>query len=243
MAPPLALGMGLGPSLAPAPLDAAPAGPSLGDYVANGVSLALLADFQEDIYLGPISSFDDFTATNTAFDTVVGQRRLLVDTTAGAALALAANKLPSVAGPITIVVVGEITYADNNNASEAVFWWWPATDYVRGYFTTVGGSTGSISSWNSGGGLNFAASETGFSLTPGTNVPFGAGARYGVGFHQAALNGRAGAAAAPSAMPNLANTPLQFVTVGVVRLRALMIFTEDPGEAGLEEAASPSFFT
>jgi hypothetical protein len=213
-------------------------GLDLTEYAVNGETPALVADFENDAYGGTISGFSDFTESGTSFDTTVGARRLHVDATSGDTLSLAAAKLPSITGPLSFLITGNITYANDGTANQARFYWLDGSEYIRTYLATNGPATGRFLAWQSDGTLD-TATVIGADLTPGTDVPFKMASRHTGSAIQSACNGTASAEnTTPTGFPSLTGLNLDLATVGNMRLQKFIIWTTDIGTTGLTEGTS-----
>lgn len=216
-------------------------GSPLAAYAANGVEPSMVADFQEDEYLGTIEAFSDFTESGTSFDTTAGARRLLVDQTAGDSLALPSDHIPSYTNEICFLITGNITYTATGANPEARFYeWQDGSEYIRLFLNTTFGNSGRIVARQFSPYISMTIDSA---LSGGTDVPFALAVRHTNTEMQVASAGTAVTASASTGIPDLSAVAMDIANLGVTRLRSLIIWNQDIGETGIEEATSPTFFT
>lgn len=208
-------------------------------YAVNGIEPTLVADFTSDVYQGSISQFSDFTTSGTSFETVAGVGGLRVNSGAGATLSLPAAKVPSYTDAFCVVMKGKMTYTDDNTVSQIVFYdRVTGSMYLRARLRTDSTKTGMLfAQQNDGANYDWRVSSDAYS--PGTDVNFSVAVRHGASFLQCAADGVAGAEdTTPTSLADLSTEQLKFATTGNLFIEQILIFSEDIGTTGIEEASS-----
>ena len=155
-------------------------------------------------------------------------------------LEIAAADMPTYTGALSIQMQGSMTYADNAAASQQTFarWYTDASNFITIDMDTDGAATGEINAdQNRSGTLDNVVA--GAEYSPGINVPFNLASRHGSTFINVAKDGTAATAnETPTAIADLSAEDFQIASDLNGNLHQLILWPEDIGDTGIEEATS-----
>ena len=155
---------------------------------------------------------------------------------------IAGAKMPAYTDAVSLAFKGDVTYADTNSSNEAIFYVWQSSlsNFINSSLRTQGSRTGQLEVYQreetSGQDL---ASGGGRSFSPNTNVPFNIASRHGSTFINGAIGGTAFTAdTTPTAIADLSGVAFELVIKGTMNLAQVLVWPEDIGDTGIEEASA-----
>jgi len=189
---------------------------------------------------GTVTNAQLETGVQTSYIPSAGSQAIrAADVTTGQALAA---DMPNSTEALWFAMSGTMSYADNSNVNEAIFFRRivDASNYVQMTLSTTAGDTGepraTMRSTTDGIDNSVGATDV---YSPGIDVEFSVAARFTDSVVQGAADGTAFTAdTTPTVMPNVTGEDFDIGVTFTGNIELVMAGTGDPGEAGIEEASA-----
>ena len=137
---------------------------------------------------------------------------------------------------------GLVTYADENNATNALYYQWllDGNNRIDARLYTAGTHTGGLQILQAASGvLEQIIQASPGSYSPGINVPFNISSRHGSTFVNGAVDGTALTAdLTPTALPDLSATTFDLAPTFNGFIKEFRVWADDIGDSGIAEAST-----
>ena len=155
-------------------------------------------------------------------------------------LTIPANNLPYNAAGVSIAMAGRMSFADTGDNYTILVWEAAGGERIQFRLYTAATRTGALAAEQASGGLAETSAESGSgSVAPGVNSSWEIAAYFTSTAIQVAVNGTAASAGTTTPnFPDLSSAPIQ-VGLGLpTTAQQLVVWPEDIGDTGIEEASS-----